>query len=58
MRHQPWYSVLVDSSDKMIYVAEEHLELELSGDPVVHSAMDHFLGAMKDGRYEVRRTLN
>ena len=57
-RHQPWYSLLVDNSEQVAYVAEENLQTDDSQEPVHHPAMANFLGELHDGRYTVNQTLN
>ncbi len=57
-KEQPWYSVLVDNTDQMAYVAEQSLEPDHSEDPVTNPALDSFVAGMKGGRYEVYQTLN
>ncbi|HKJ70360.1 MAG TPA: heat shock protein HspQ [Gammaproteobacteria bacterium] len=57
-RHQPWYSLLVDNSEHVAYVAEENLEADESEEPVNHPAMASFLGELHHGRYTVHQTLN
>jgi len=57
-RHQPWYSLLVDNSEHVAYVAEENLETDNSEEPVHHPALASFLGEMEHGRYTVNQPLN
>lgn len=57
-RYQPWYSLLVDNSEQVAYVAEEYLEADPSEEPVNHPAMANFLGELHHGRYTVNQTLN
>lgn len=57
-RSQPWYSLLVDNSEQVAYVAEENLETDASEEPVHHPAMANLLGELHHGRYTVNQTLN
>ena len=57
-RQQPWYSLLVDNSEQVAYVAEEYLEADRSEEPVHHPAMATFVGELHHGRYTVNQTLN
>lgn len=50
-KDKPWYHVLVHGADHSTYVAEQHLELDASGDPVLHPMVDHFFDHFEDGRY-------
>lgn len=55
---QPWYSLLLDNSEQMAYVAEEQLEPDDSEEPVNNPATESMLGELHNGRYEVRQTIN
>ena len=41
-KEQPWYFVLVDENQQVTYVAEENLNLDSSGIPVVHPMLNLF----------------
>ena len=54
-KDKPWYHVLAHESATMTYVAERHLEPDLTGQPVANPALaDHFDG-FADGLY-IRRS--
>jgi heat shock protein HspQ len=57
-RHQPWYSLLVDNSEHVAYVAEENLEADNTEEPVNHPALTSFLGKLEHGRYTVNQPMN
>lgn len=57
-REQPWYSLLVDESEQVAYVAEENLEPDDTEEPVSHPAMAGLIGEFHHGRYTVHQTLN
>ena len=57
-KDKPWYHVLVDGSVKMTYVAERHLENDLSGEPVAHPLVNKIFGQFKDGRYLTGKKAN
>jgi heat shock protein HspQ len=50
-REQPWYHVLVDSSEQVTYPAEENLVADRSGLPIRHRWLSRFFCAFEDGRY-------
>ncbi|MDD9889224.1 MAG: heat shock protein HspQ [Gammaproteobacteria bacterium] len=50
-KNKPWYHVLVHGSDHSTYVAERHLELDDSNDPVKHPMLEHFFAGFIDGKY-------
>ena len=54
----PWYHVIVHESDHMTYVAQRHLEEDLSSDPIRSPLLDRFFRAFSDGRYEREQSLN
>ena len=41
-REQPWYHLLVDGNQQVTYVAQSNLELDLSGEPIVHPMLNLF----------------
>ncbi len=50
-KDQPWYHVIVHGSEHLTYVAERHLEPDMSREPVSHPALEHFFQGFKDGIY-------
>ena len=49
-REQPWYHVLVNSGAET-YVAEENLELDVSGQEIEHPYLDLCFSMYRNGRY-------
>ncbi len=54
----PWYHVLVDRAAHMTYVTEQNLEPDLSGEPIVHPALDQFFDELRDGLYVRARSVH
>lgn len=54
-KNKPWYHVLVDESMQTTYVAERHLEPDLTGEPIFHSLLDSLFGELKDGCYQLKK---
>jgi heat shock protein HspQ len=50
-KDKPWYHVLVHGADHSTYVAEQNLEADASGEPVLHPMVDEFFDYFEDGRY-------
>lgn len=50
-KNAPWYYVLVHGSVHRTYVAEENMEIDTSGDPVVHPDVDVYFSAFSKGKY-------
>lgn len=50
-RDKPWYTVLVDKSDSVTYVAERNLEKENSKKPIEHPLIKEFFKDFKSGFY-------
>ena len=57
-RDKPWYHVLVHGASHSTYVAERHLELDGSGEPIEHPMLGLFFDEWRDGRYVMTRPLN
>ena len=57
-KDEPWYRVLVDNGDQETYVAEQNLEADTTGDPVIHPLTHELFGAFEDGRYTARERTN
>ena len=57
-KDKPWYHVLVHDSPTMTYVAERHLEPDLSGEPVVNPSLSDYFDAFDAGLYVRRRGLH
>lgn len=51
-KNQPWYHVLVHKSGSITYPAQSSLELDESGEKVVHLLLSQFFTGIKDGRYQ------
>ena len=41
-KNQPWYHVLVDGQHQVTYVAQNNLEPDTTGDPIVHPMLNLF----------------
>lgn len=52
-KDKPWYHVLVDNSNQLTYVAERHLEPDLSKKPVNHPAIAMYFDSFENGVYTV-----
>lgn len=57
-RDRPWYHVLVHQADHTTYVAERHLSLEESPEPIEHPLLGRFFDSFEGGRYTRDRQLN
>ena len=50
-KDKPWYHVLVHGASHRTYVAERHLEPDVSGEPIQHPEVDHFFDQFRGGVY-------
>ena len=50
-KDKPWYHVLVDGSDQVTYVAERHLGVDSSQEPVRHPLLERFFESFAEGHY-------
>ena len=50
-KEQPWYHVLVHESGSVTYPAESSLELDESGEEIVHPLLNQFFNGFEEGRY-------
>ena len=50
-RNQPWYHVLVHNSMQVTYAAQSNLDVDDSGEEVVHPYVAHFFTEFRDGQY-------
>jgi heat shock protein HspQ len=50
-KDRPWYHVLVHGADHTTYVAERHLALDDSGEPIQHPLLSEYFDEFGDGRY-------
>ena len=41
-RNQAWYHILVDGSQQVTYVAESNIDMDQSGNPIVHPLLNLF----------------
>jgi heat shock protein HspQ len=53
-RDEPWYHVLVHDAAHRTYVAERHLAVDRSGEPVRHPEVGACFGDFRDGRYHTQ----
>lgn len=51
-KDRPWYYILVDGTDQVVYVPERYLLLDLSGKPIRHPLLDNFFIGFFEGRYQ------
>ena len=56
-RDRPWYHVIVDQAAHTTYVADRHLEPDLSGEPIRSPLLEAVFERFEDGRY-VRGAMN
>lgn len=58
-KDKPWYHVLVDGSEQATYVAERHLEVDNSDDPIQHPLVERFFSDLDHGQYKkTSRSIN
>ena len=57
-KDKPWYHVLVHGAGHTTYVAERHLELDPSGQPIAHPMLGEFFDEFEDGIYRRAASLN
>ena len=50
-KDQPWYHVLVHDATHRTYVAERHLEPDLSGAEIIHPEVSLYFDAFENGLY-------
>jgi len=50
-KDKPWYHVLVHGASHRTYVAERHLEPDVSGEPIKHPEVDDFFDLFREGVY-------
>ncbi len=50
-RNQPWYHVLVHSTQSVTYAAQTSLVADESEEPIDHPLVDHFFDGFSDGLY-------
>ena len=51
-RNQPWYHVLVDSTDQTTYPAQTSLEAEIDPEPITHPYVDVFFSEFLGDHYQ------
>lgn len=52
----PWYHVLPHGSSHTTYVAERHLEIDPSQEPIRHPLLEELFVAFREGRYVRNRS--
>lgn len=57
-RDRPWYHVLVHEAEHTTYVAERHLEIDPSPEPIEHPQLHRFFDVFEAGRYRRETPLN
>ncbi len=57
-KDRPWYHVLVHNGVHQTYVAEQNLEPDLTGEPIIHPAIDEYFEGFRAGIYLSRLSMN
>jgi len=57
-KDRPWYHVLPHMASHTTYVAERHLEDDLSDEPIEHPLLTHFFDVFRQGRYQTERVVH
>ncbi len=57
-KNKPWYRVLVHDGFVETYVAERHLQTDISGEPVSHPDVPLFFDAFEGGVYHLIQLTN
>jgi len=57
-KDKPWYHVIVEDSNTQRYVAERHLEIDLSKQPVNHPVVKDMFSEFEDGIYKSNNAKN
>jgi heat shock protein HspQ len=57
-RDKPWYHVLVHDAQHTTYVAEQNLEPDLSGEPIVHPGLALCFDELRAGLYVKHGAVN
>ncbi len=57
-KDKPWYHVLVDGQLMTTYVAERHLELDASPEPITHPLTEDYFDCFEGGVYRNFRIHN
>ena len=50
-KDKPWYHVMVDGQLMTTYVAEQHLELDVSPAPITHPLTEDYFDSFEQGSY-------
>ena len=57
-RDRPWYHVLVDGAEHTTYVAERHLEPDVSEEAIEHPLVRRLFADLENGVYPLHRSVN
>lgn len=57
-KDKPWYHILVDGQLMTTYVAEKHLDNDISDAPITHPLTEDFFDSFEDGAYQNYRIAN
>ncbi|HDN26799.1 MAG TPA: heat shock protein HspQ [Thioploca sp.] len=57
-KDQPWYRVLRHNVPHQTYVAQRHLEPDLSEEPINHPEINLYFADLSDGKYISARKFN
>ena len=57
-KDKPWYHVIVEDSNTQRYVAERHLEIDNSKQPINHPVVNEIFSEFEDGIYKSNNAKN
>lgn len=57
-KDEPWYHVLVDGALHTTYVSEQHLEQDVSEEPITHPLVEIFFSDFSKGQYHSHQLIN
>lgn len=57
-KDKPWYHVLVHGEPYTTYVAEQNLELDDSGEGILHPLLEDYFKGFDNGRYQSNFPIN
>ncbi|MCP3869868.1 MAG: heat shock protein HspQ [Gammaproteobacteria bacterium] len=53
-KEEPWYQVLVDTTDRETYVVQRNLEADTENEPISHPRIQECFYGFKNGVHQVR----
>ena len=57
-KEQPWYHILVDETNYIIYVPEKNINADPSGEPVEHPEIEQYFSRLENGIYQSKFLFN